>query len=102
MKKSASFFVLASALAMLTGCEAKEAVQTVDWYKAKNTEREAMIARCKNNPGELMATANCVNAIRAREIVSLGAKRLQLDPLTNEQLRAKGIGQKDSKSGDSK
>ena len=55
-------FVMAMVLA---GCNEEETVQTVDWYKAHETERTAMIAKCKANPGELDASPNCINAVTA-------------------------------------
>jgi len=57
--------VLAVAAAVLTGCGENTPVQTVDWYKANEAERTAMIAKCKANPGELEASANCMNATKA-------------------------------------
>jgi hypothetical protein len=89
MKNRTTLLVLAAAFLILVGCTEKEAVQTVDWYKVNKIERDVMVGKCANNPGELMSTPNCINAIRAREITSLGAKRLQLEPLTTEQLMGK-------------
>lgn len=54
--------VLVSALA---GCSENTPVQSVDWYKANESERTAMIGKCKANPGELEASANCMNATKA-------------------------------------
>ena len=44
----------------LTACEEK--VQTIDWYKTHAKEREEVIAKCNNNPGELGNKPNCINA----------------------------------------
>ena len=64
MKKlNAILFVVA--VALLAGCDEKETAQTVDWYKAHEAERTAMIAKCKANPGELDASPNCINAVTA-------------------------------------
>lgn len=52
-------------IATLVGCSEKEIVQTVDWYKSQDTERKAMIIKCKANPGELALAPNCVNAKQA-------------------------------------
>lgn len=57
--------VLAVAAAVLAGCGENTTVQTVDWYKEHETERTAMIAKCKANPGELAASPNCINATTA-------------------------------------
>jgi len=53
--------------AVLAGCnkETPEPVQTVDWYKAHKPERLATIEKCRNNPGQLAGTPNCINASRA-------------------------------------
>lgn len=42
-----------------------EEVKTVNYYKQHISERKAKIEECKNNPGELKGTPNCVNAITA-------------------------------------
>ena len=59
MKKLSIALVVATVLA---GCGENTPVQTVDWYKAHEAERTAMIAKCKANPGELAASPNCINA----------------------------------------
>ena len=53
MKKLSIALVVA---AVLAGCGENTPVQTVDWYKAHDTERKEMIAKCKSNPGEVGAT----------------------------------------------
>jgi len=52
--------------AVLAGCGENTPVHTVDWYKAHDTERKEMIAKCKSNPGELAASPNCINAQKAQ------------------------------------
>lgn len=52
--------------ATLAGCDQNETVQTVDWYKAHDAERTAMVSKCRNNPGESDASPNCINAITAQ------------------------------------
>lgn len=54
-------FVLAVAV-ILAGCGESTPVQTVDWYKNHDAERKGMIVKCEENPGELAATPNCINA----------------------------------------
>lgn len=72
MKKA---LTLAVVVAFLAGCNKNpEPVQTVDWYKENKTEREAMRKRCHNNPGQLAADPNCINADKAQSAVD-GAKR---------------------------
>lgn len=61
--------------AILAGCnKAPEPVQSVDWYKAHEAERETMLAKCKANPGELALTPSCVNAKAARDAIAFGAQ----------------------------
>ena len=63
MKNFNVFLFLASMMSILVGCQDKiEAVQTVDWYVAHEPERKAKISECRNNPGALSTTPNCVNA----------------------------------------
>ncbi|MDP5803687.1 EexN family lipoprotein [Pseudomonas aeruginosa] len=62
MKKLALSLIVA---AVLAGCGENTPVQTVDWYKAHEAERTAMIDKCKANPGELSASPNCINATKA-------------------------------------
>ncbi len=59
--------VFLSGIIALTGCtkEALEPVNTVEWYKAHEAEREAMLKKCFANPGQLAETPNCVNAKEA-------------------------------------
>ena len=55
-------------IVVLTGCKEEkhqEVVQTVEWFKEHQAEREAQLAKCNSNPGELAATPNCINASRA-------------------------------------
>lgn len=61
--KNANRVLLVMAIVVgLSACGPKEPVQTVDWYKAHEAERKAMVDRCKANAGELDGTPNCVNA----------------------------------------
>lgn len=52
----------------LSACSKGEPAQTVDWYKAHETERKAMVDRCHADPGELAVTANCINASQASDV----------------------------------
>ncbi|HAY4757173.1 TPA: EexN family lipoprotein [Escherichia coli] len=72
MKKLSLVLVVA---AVLVGCnKTPEPVQSVDWYKEHKAEREAMLAKCKANPGELALTPNCVNAQAAKEAIAFGTQ----------------------------
>lgn len=55
--------VLAALVLSFTGYS--EEVKTVNYYKQHTAERKAKIDECKNNPGELRGTPNCINAIAA-------------------------------------
>ena len=70
-----TYGLLLSGMISLTGCtkEAFEPVNTVEWYKAHETEREAMLKKCLNNPGQLAETPNCVNAKEAASRLFLGS-----------------------------
>lgn len=108
MKKLAILVVAATTVFIVTGCNddkasAPEEVQSVEWYKEHKAEREDTVTNCRKIPtAQIGSNQNCVNAIRARDFVSLSAKRLQLEPLTKEQLKAGGIGEKQTHSGDTK
>ncbi|SEQ91141.1 hypothetical protein SAMN05421690_1003104 [Nitrosomonas sp. Nm51] len=41
-------------------------VQSVDWYQANKTEREAKLAQCMSGPEDLGASPDCINASRAQ------------------------------------
>ncbi|MDR4470971.1 MAG: EexN family lipoprotein [Nitrospira sp.] len=67
--------VLLSGMIALTGCtkEALEPVNTVEWYKAHDAEREIMLQKCQSNPGQLAETPNCINAKEAASRLFLGS-----------------------------
>jgi len=82
--------ILAAVAAFLAGCNDAEPVQTVEWFKAHKEEREATRKRCHDNPGQLAATPNCINADKAQAAVD-GAKRgtLNVQPMTGIKLGGK-------------
>lgn len=77
MKTRAIAFIVAAATLMLplTACTSEE-TKTVDWYAApeNKTTLEAKLKECKNNPGELKNTPNCINAQKAADKIFLGGK----------------------------
>ncbi|MDR7049501.1 hypothetical protein J2X54_001956 [Duganella sp. 3397] len=92
MKQITVLLAMTAALSALAGCKeakAPEVVQTVDWYKAHQTERTAVLEKCKNNPGELAATPNCVNAhTAANQLVwSSRGSGITIKAKTAEELR---------------
>lgn len=69
--------VCALLIAMLAGCETREAqedVRPVDWYESHPTERAAKLNECMTNPRKLDATPDCVNASRAENNVKAATK----------------------------
>ncbi|SBW05680.1 conserved exported hypothetical protein [uncultured delta proteobacterium] len=74
MKKMLLLMVTALAFA-LSGCNSEE-TKTVEWYlKPENKPAlDAKLAECRNNPGQLKDTPNCINARQAAEKIFLGGK----------------------------
>lgn len=61
-------FVVAAIVAVfvLAGCSPQEPPKTVAYYTANPTERDGVIARCKDNPGQLKDSPDCVNATESQ------------------------------------
>lgn len=76
MKKLLTFICVAVTLA---GCDEQEVVRSVDWYKDNATERQAMVAQCRSNPGQSADSPNCVNAQQA-ETALTNARRGWIQP----------------------
>lgn len=55
----------------LAGCKEDEPVQTVEWYKEHTVERGQMISTCAKQGGEKLVSANCVNAKKADNELTL-------------------------------
>lgn len=51
------------------------ALHTVEEYKANPTLRQAMLARCGNDPGSLGPSADCVNVREAEKSLDVGNLR---------------------------
>ena len=49
---------------VMLGCNSRveDTTQTVDWFSKNQNDRKAMLTKCREMPGELSATPNCVNA----------------------------------------
>lgn len=92
MAVTAGVLSMLAGVSLLTGCKEDKPVQTTEWYKEHNAERQAMLEECKANPGELAATPNCVNASRAdssKTWSARGAGIKPVAPLTAEELKKK-------------
>lgn len=63
----------------LVGCKEDKpspaTAMTVEWYKANEQVRKDVLTKCNNNPGELAATPDCVNATVANEQLVWSAKK---------------------------
>lgn len=57
----AKVIILVAGLSGLAGCFFEE-TKTVEYYQVHESEREAQIAQCVDNPGEDRFRPNCINA----------------------------------------
>jgi hypothetical protein len=60
-----------------------EEVKTVNYYKQHISEQKAKIAECKNNPGELRGTPNCINALTAERMPKNTSKMPDINRVAN-------------------
>ncbi len=59
----------------LTGCfdeKPKEETHSVEWYQKNKVEMNNTLKRCRDNPGELKNTPNCMNAKQAKHLALFG------------------------------
>ncbi len=73
MTIKASILVIAVAAA-LTGCNEpirSQQTKTVGWFLDHRDELAMALKACRDNPGELGKTANCINANEARNKVTI-------------------------------
>jgi hypothetical protein len=61
-------------LGVFTGCAPapEDSAQTVDYYRAHAKERQALVAKCVNDPGRLGNKPACINAQQAESIEGIG------------------------------
>ncbi|MCE4551929.1 EexN family lipoprotein [Xanthomonas hortorum] len=72
----------------LTSQAHADAPKTVTYYAEHNDERKTVLTRCRDNPGELRETPDCVNAERADAKKALARRgHLDLKPLTAEDFK---------------
>lgn len=90
MKKPFIPMTLVAILSILSGCKEEnpvDIVQTVDWYKANKVNRLEVLAKCKDNPGEMANTPNCVNAGSAANAITHSARgTIDVKPLTADEI----------------
>jgi hypothetical protein len=73
MTMKASILVITVA-ATLTGCneaDRSEQTKTVGWFLVHRDELAVTIKACRENPGELGKTPNCINANEARNKITI-------------------------------
>ena len=73
--KNFSLFLMATFF-LLPACkkETARSAHDVAWYVQHGDERAAMLSKCRNNPGELKDSPDCVNSAAAEEQGALGSK----------------------------
>ena len=54
--------LLATAAVVLASCGPAEPVHDKTYWRAHDDERATKLAACRNDPGKLAASPNCVNA----------------------------------------
>ena len=74
MKTRLAVLLLTVGAAALTGCndanEGKQ-VKTVDWFLDHRDELAMALKACRDDPGALGTTPNCVNANEARNKITI-------------------------------
>ena len=70
VKRTALLFAIAVAL---SGCDevAKIDTRTVGWFLDHRNELAVTLKACRDNPGDLGKTPNCVNANEARNKITI-------------------------------
>jgi hypothetical protein len=74
MKIMASTLLLTAAVVGLAGCNEVDTgrqTKTVGWFFDHRDELAVTLKACRDNPGELAKTPNCVNANEARNKVTV-------------------------------
>jgi hypothetical protein len=89
MKRSGLFFLSCLFSAALAGCgdgkqpnapsspgvsgkqSAPQPAKTVSWFVEHRGELQASLKACRDNPGELAQTSDCVNASAARDKITV-------------------------------
>lgn len=74
MKTRAGILAAATFSIGLIACQREEPTRTVKWFIEHRHEMDTTLAACRDNPVELTATPNCINANRAKNKVAWSAK----------------------------
>lgn len=71
MKASILAITLAATLAGCNEADRSEQTKTVGWFLDHRNEMAVAIKACRDNPGELGKTPNCINANEARNKITI-------------------------------
>ncbi|MGH6708406.1 MAG: EexN family lipoprotein [Bradyrhizobium sp.] len=74
MKTMISILLSIAAVISLTGCneaDTSRPSKTVGWFFEHRDELAVALKACRDNPGELAKTPNCINANEARNKVTV-------------------------------
>lgn len=74
MKTIPSILLLITSVTGLTGCneaDTRQQTKTVGWFFDHRDELAVNLKACRDNPGELAKTPNCINANDARNKVTV-------------------------------
>ena len=74
MKTMASILLITATVVSLAGCNEADTghqTKTVGWFFDHRDELAVTLKACRDNPGELAKTPNCVNAVEARNKVTV-------------------------------
>ena len=74
MKTMASILLITATVVSLAGCNEADTgrqTKTVGWFFDHRDELAVTLKACRDNPGELAKTPNCVNANEARNKVTV-------------------------------
>lgn len=74
MKTMASILLITATVVSIAGCNEADTgrqTKTVGWFFDHRDELAVTLKACRDNPGELAKTPNCVNAVEARNKVTV-------------------------------
>jgi hypothetical protein len=74
MKTMASILLITATVVSLAGCneaDTSRQAKTVGWFFDHRDELAVTLKACRDNPGELAKTPNCVNANEARNKITV-------------------------------
>lgn len=82
--KKLMIICLILSIGCLAACKKEEETRTVEWYLMPENKSawDAKLEQCRNNPGELGNTPNCINARKAfdRQFLRGGENKPTIEP----------------------